>query len=112
MLILITLAVKVWLFAYSPGAPILSQLSSNWSLVVSLAAWIAIALYFYRARTARAYYLILSGRRLPEELSGVEFSPPRIVVSLMGKLSLLSEWALILLAFAVFFGLLLFSDRV
>lgn len=107
--ILLTMAGNTWLHATSPGLPLMEQLASSQLLDVLLITWAGLVIYLYGSKSSRAYYLLIAGRALPESLKSVDLSPPRVVVFLMARLAVLSEWILIVLALAIF-GLLFFWD--
>jgi hypothetical protein len=111
LVILATVLINIWVYAAWRGVPLSEQLGSNRSFVMSLFVWVALALYFYSWKTSRAYYGILSGKPLPDELKNLDWSPPKALAFLMGHLAAISEWVLILLAFAIFFGLLFFWNQ-
>lgn len=110
--ILLTLLANLWLFATPTGATSLEQFRLNSAAGVALLVWGLLALYFYRRKTTRKYYLLIAGKSLPDELRGVDLSPPKALVFLLSHIAILAEWMLIVLALAIFFGVLLFSDRI
>jgi hypothetical protein len=104
--ILLTLAGNIWLYGVSPGVPLMAQLGSNLALGFLTAVWAAVALYLYGSRSCRAYYLLIAGAVLSDELQDVDLSPPPFIAAAMDNLAGISEWVLIILAFAVFFSVL------
>jgi hypothetical protein len=110
LLIVVSAAMSVWIYAGGPPSGAMwSIVSSSWPVGAAVAVWLSITTYLYCAKKPRAYYLLLAGAPLPDNLRDVDLSPPRVVVRLMAYLSYLSEWVLMLLALAIFFGFLVVS---
>ena len=107
LLYAISFATYVVLLEIQGGIP------NNWGETISPVTfvlalfWWASTCYLYLARRARAYFLIISGKNLPENLQGVRFETPTWIESSFNVFALFAEWLLVLLALAVFFGLFL-----
>lgn len=110
--ILATVIANIWFFEVVSGMPFIEQLYSNPRLSIGVAAWLALCVYFYFGAVPRAYYLLISGRPLPEDLSKVDLSPPKWLESGMQGLAAFAEWILIVLAIGIFVGLAFFLPQV
>ena len=110
--ILATVAANIWFFEVVSGMPFIEQLFSNLRLSIEVVAWLALCVYLYSGAVPRAYYLLISGRPLPEELREVDLSPPKWLESGMQGLAVCAEWMLIVLAIGMFVGLVFFLPQV
>lgn len=103
LLCVVALAVFIVLATIDGGLP------RNWTESISLAAvtaallWWAMSIYLYCSRTSRAYFYLIAGKELPEELQGVHFDMPDWIVSSFGIFALIAEWLMVLLALIIFF---------
>ena len=107
LLAVTTFAVFVYLLETEDGIPNNSaEVVSSPTFAVALFWW-AMSCYLYLSRRSRAYFYVIAGKPLPEDLQGVDFRTPTWVESSFNVFALVAEWLLVLLALAVFFGLFL-----
>ena len=110
--ILATVAANIWFFEVVSDSPFTEQFFSNFRLSIGVAAWFAVCVYFYFGAGPRAYYLVISGCPLPEDLRDVDLSAPKWLETGIQSLEVVAEWVLIFLAIGIFVGLAFFFPQV